>query len=325
MGQVGKTALVTGANSGIGFEAAAQLAEAGWRKVILACRSREKGDVARAQLVERVGSDPFDTLVMDTSLIASATAAADTLRDRSERIDFLVLNAGASHNEASFNDDGFEVTYASTLIGHHILTMRALQDGLLSSTARIVIAGSEGARGNMPGMNVHDIHKIATDSFGGDMVAAIEAMFRLKVDVQKPFSNMSEYVTAKMLVAWWTTALSRKLPAGMTVNAVSPGGVADTGFARHASAVMRIFMVPMMKLVGGLMGMNGTVGQAASRYVEAEKYGADANGNFYATEHKSKTVGPVAIQTWPEFFGDRDGQEAALSALVNLTGVAVPA
>lgn len=96
-----KTALVTGANSGVGFEAAAQLAEDGWAKVILACRSIEKAEAARAQLVERVGRDPFGVLAVDTSEVASAQAACDELRDRGERVDFLLLNAGASSMSGS--------------------------------------------------------------------------------------------------------------------------------------------------------------------------------------------------------------------------------
>ena len=53
----GKTALVTGANSGLGFEAAAQLAKEGYGKIILACRSLEKAGAAREQLAARVASD----------------------------------------------------------------------------------------------------------------------------------------------------------------------------------------------------------------------------------------------------------------------------
>ena len=54
-----QSGLVTGANSGVGYEAAAQLAEAGWGKVILACRSIEKAEAARDRLVARVGKNPF--------------------------------------------------------------------------------------------------------------------------------------------------------------------------------------------------------------------------------------------------------------------------
>jgi len=159
-GSISKTVLVTGANSGVGYEAARQFAETGWSKVILACRSERKAEVARAQLVERVGKDPFSVLAVDTSEVASANTACDQLRERGEIIDLLLLNAGATGAQPQFNSDGVEITWASTLVGHHVMTMRLLGDGLFSPKARIVIAGSEGARGNLPGMKVHDIDKV---------------------------------------------------------------------------------------------------------------------------------------------------------------------
>ena len=88
-----KTALVTGANSGLGFEAAAQLAEAGWGKVILACRSEDKAEAARARLIKRTGKDPFSGLAVDTAEVASAKAACDRLQERSERcLDAIVVH-----------------------------------------------------------------------------------------------------------------------------------------------------------------------------------------------------------------------------------------
>jgi NAD(P)-dependent dehydrogenase (short-subunit alcohol dehydrogenase family) len=324
MSKADKTALVTGANSGLGFEAEAQLAEAGWGKVILACRSIEKAEAARAQLVERTGKDPFDVLAVDTSEVASANAASDELRNRGARIDFLLLNAGASSKDAAFNSDGVEITYASTLVGHHVMTMRAFADGLLSPNARIVIAGSEGARGNMPGMNVYDIEQIAADSYGGDRVATIEALSRLEAPVQTKFVNMNEYVTAKLLVAWWAAALARKLPKGMTVNAVSPGANLATSFARDANAMMRMVMVPALKMLGPAMGMDGPIDKGARRYLDAADFGDDDTGHFYATAHRRKLVGPLGIQTWPEYFANERGQEAAFDAMERLTGVEFP-
>ncbi len=144
----GKIALVTGANSGIGFETAALLAEAGYSKVILAARTTAKGEAAQAQLVMRVGQDVFDTLAVDVAEVQSAQQAADVLKERNEKIDLLILNAGMSTGtERAYNADGVELTFASTLVGHHVMTMRLLEDQLLSDHARIVIAGSEGARG----------------------------------------------------------------------------------------------------------------------------------------------------------------------------------
>ena len=313
-----KTALVTGANSGIGFEAAAQLAEAGWDKVILACRTEAKAEAARASLVERTGKESFDLLAVDTSEVASANTACDQLRERGERIDFLLLNAGATGTQPRFNSDGVEVTWASTLVGHHAMTMRMLGDELLGPRARIVIAGSEGSRSNFPGMKVHDIEKVASDLFDGDRVAAIVALARIKGPYK--FASMNEYVTAKLVVAWWAAALSRRLPAGMTVNAVSPGSAPGTNFARNAPLMMRL-MMPMMRILGPFIGMAGSIETAARRYLDAADLSDDETGHFYATAHRKKAAGPVGIQTWPEYFTDQVSQEAGFEAVVKLTGV----
>ena len=292
---IDKTVLITGSNSGIGFEAAAQLAEAGWGNVILACRTEEKAEAARKLLVDRTGRDPFKVLAIDTSEVDSAVAASDKLLEDDIHIDFLLLNAGATGATPVFNSDGVEITWASNLVGHHVLAMRLLGDGLLTPSARIVIAGSEGARGTVPGMKVHDVEAVANDHHDGDRVAAIEAL--AKVRGPYSFNSNNEYVSSKMVVAWWAAALSRKLPAGMTVNAVSPGSVPGTNFARNASWVVRLLMVPMMKIVGPLMGMAGSIESAAARYVVAADFGDDETGHFYASENRKKLVGPMVIQT----------------------------
>jgi NAD(P)-dependent dehydrogenase (short-subunit alcohol dehydrogenase family) len=319
-----RTALVTGANAGLGFEAAAQLADDGWGRVILACRTVEKAEAARNQLVERTGKDPFAVLAIDTSEVASADIAAKELHAQGETIDFLLLNAGASGKDANYNSAGVEVTYASTLIGHHVLTMRALEHGLLSPNARIVIAGSEGARGNMPGMPVHNIAQLAADHFDGDRAVAVEDLARIEAPGQDKFVNMKEYVTAKLVVAWWAAALSRRLPAGITVNAVSPGANLNTSFARDAPAAMRMVMMPVMKLLGPVIGMNGPIDNGARRYLDAADYGDGDTGHFYATAKRKKLVGPVDVQRWPEYFVDEHAQEDGLRAVVALTGVDIP-
>ncbi|MFT5587404.1 MAG: NAD(P)-dependent dehydrogenase (short-subunit alcohol dehydrogenase family) [Cognaticolwellia sp.] len=320
-----KTALVTGANSGLGLEAAAQLAEHGWGRIILACRSTDKAEAARAHLVERTGKDPFASLAIDTSEVASALAAADELTQRGERIDFLLLNAGGSRRDPQPNSAGVEATYASTLVGLHVLTMRALADGLLTQSARIVIAGSEGARGNFPGTSVHDVERIANEHFGGDRVAAIESILRLALATQtKSFDNMSEYCSAKLFVAWWAAALAPQLPQGMTVNAVSPGSVPATNFGRDLPPLMRYLMFPVMKFIGPFIGMAGSVDAGAQRYLDAAGFDKNTTGQFFATAGRTKLVGPMGVQTWPEHFSDTLSQSAAFEALTQITGVGFP-
>ena len=317
-----KTALVTGANSGVGFEACRQLAAAGWGKVILACRSETKAEDARAKLTERTGRDPFSVLALDTAEVASAKDACEQLRKRGESVDFLLLNAGATSADPQYNANGVEITWASTLVGHHTLTMCLLENGGLSPNARIVIAGSGGARGTAPGMKVHAFHEVATEQCEGDLAAAIDLLARIKGPYK--FKHMNEYVSAKVVVAWWAGGLSRKLPQGMTANAVSPGSAPATGFARDASFMMRRVMMPVLKVVGPLMGMAGSLEKASRRYLDAADLSDDETGHFYATAHRRKAVGSVGIQTWPEYFTATDNQEAGFEAVVRLTGVPFP-
>jgi NAD(P)-dependent dehydrogenase (short-subunit alcohol dehydrogenase family) len=170
-------------------------------------------------------------------------------------------------------------------------------------------------------MNVHDIAKLADDEFGGDRSEAIASLARIKS--QDAFVNMNEYVTAKLVVAWWAAALSRRLPAGMTVNAVSPGSAPGSNFGRDAPFGMKI-MIGFMKTIGPLLGMAGGLEVAARRYVDAAELGDDDTGHFYATAHPKKLVGPMGIQTLPETLDDHASQEAALEAMVKLTGTGLP-
>jgi NAD(P)-dependent dehydrogenase (short-subunit alcohol dehydrogenase family) len=75
----GKIVLVTGANSGVGFEAAHQFAKAGYSKIILGVRTFEKGDRARKQLIERCDKDVFDIVKVDVSEVSSAIKASEEL------------------------------------------------------------------------------------------------------------------------------------------------------------------------------------------------------------------------------------------------------
>ncbi len=80
-----RAALVTGANSGLGFEASAQLAEQGYHRVVLSARTAEKAATARDQLSARTGEDVFETLVLDSDDLATVESAANELAERGGR------------------------------------------------------------------------------------------------------------------------------------------------------------------------------------------------------------------------------------------------
>ncbi|MFT5223064.1 MAG: NAD(P)-dependent dehydrogenase (short-subunit alcohol dehydrogenase family) [Glaciecola sp.] len=280
-----RTAVVTGASSGVGLEAAAQFATAGYGRVVITARSDAKAAKTADQLRSTTGADVFEAVSLDLDDLTAAAAAAQAIIDRVGTVDALVLNAGIPPvPELRRTDDGIESIAAATLTGHHLLTMLLLDADALSADARIVIAGSEAARGDVPMMNPLDIDALATEAFDGDIASAIDAVLRLQPPVKYHPNN--QYATVKVFAAWWAAELAVRLPDGVTVNAVSPGNTPDTNATNRAPAFIRRVMVPVMKLIPG---MSHSIAQAAARYVDATNLGPEVTGKFFASPPKKMT------------------------------------
>jgi NAD(P)-dependent dehydrogenase (short-subunit alcohol dehydrogenase family) len=315
MGTTERTALVTGATSGLGFEVAAQIAEQDGGQVIVTGRTKAKARDALDQLATRTARDVFEPLELDLDSMSSVEAAADALIERGGTIDLLILNAGiAPPADVTRSHDGIERTMSSSLIGHHILTVRLIEAGLIGEHARIVIAGSEAARGDVPTFHPVDFREFATESFGGDWEAAIEAQIRMQEPAR--YKAADQYATAKVLVAWWAAELARRLPKGVTVNAVSPGSTPETNAIRNAPFYMKYLMVPMFKL---MPGMSHGVATGAGRYLEAATFGDDVSGEFFASP-KRKMTGDITRMDLPHI-ADRRAQRAGWNAVVSISGV----
>ena len=308
--------LVTGANSGLGFEAAAQFAEEGFGRVTITARSSEKAEQAQLELVSRTGSEVFATLTLDNHLLDTVDSAADVLIERSHSIDVLVLNAGiAPTPHVAYTPDGLEATVAATLTGHHRLTKRLLDAGLLENDAHIVIAGSEAARGDVPMMNPMDMHTFAADHFDGDLEAAIEAQIRLQTPAR--YKSGDVYATTKMFAAWWAAELADRVPASTVVTAVSPGSAPDTNAVRSAPLYMRRVMIPLFKAMPARMGMAGTVGEGANRYLQAADFGPEASGKFYASKPRRMTGELVEVDL--PHLQDNEGRKALWAVTERMT------
>ena len=318
-----QTALVTGANSGLGFETSAQLADAGYGRIILACRTEHKAAAAREKLIERTGKDVFEILAVDVSEIESSIRAAQDLIEQPGNIDLLVLNAGVGAQSLRRSSDGIELILATTLFGHHVLTMKLLEAGKLTPDAHIVIAGSEAARGSvpMPGMSnmLYDYSAIQT-AVGGGLEAAMDAVARGE---EPAFNFNNVYSNSKIWVAWWAAVLARELPEGMVVVAMSPGSNPETSFARELPAIMRWLLIPIMKVVGPWFKIAGPLSAGAKRYLDASNFGPETSGQFWASPPRV-LVGPIEVQTEAHLF-DLNLQTAAWDSLVRLTGVGLPA
>ncbi len=314
-------ALVTGANSGLGYAATAELARRGFSRIVLVTRSMQKGEDAKVRLVKEVGSDPFEVVAADMGDFASVRTAVGQLEGQG-KLDYVLLNAGLMGSSAvKTADEGIEVAMAASVVGHHVLTSELLSAGLISANGTIVIAGSEAARGDMPTMYLTDIPEFAKEHTGGDRVKAIDALLHGRAPYV--YNNAANYAMVKVFVAWWAAEMARRLPEGMTVYAVSPGNTPATNAMQHQPLPMRIimgyFMVPMMQL----MGLTHSLEVAVERYLAPLTWGADRSGEFWASKPGAgHAVGPIEKMVHSHF-QDRESEEALWTALVAVTGANV--
>ena len=148
--QHGKTAVVTGANAGIGFFTAAALALAG-AHVVLACRDARRADAATRAIRARCAADgvqaSLEVLPLDTSSLTSVADAATRLSEL-DRLDIVVANAGMVHPPASrrVTEDGDEIVLATNVLGHFALLAQLMPVVRRSPGARIVTLGSLATR-----------------------------------------------------------------------------------------------------------------------------------------------------------------------------------
>jgi NAD(P)-dependent dehydrogenase (short-subunit alcohol dehydrogenase family) len=307
-------ALVTGTTSGLGYAAARTLAGEGWREIIVTGRSLSRVEETAAQLAAETKRPVFTPLELDLNAPASVQSALAALVKRGKPIDFLLLNAGlVPFKKRVLTAAGVEVAQAP-LIGHHQLTVGLLRANLVSPDARIVIAGAEPARGGVPMFKYTDVPAFAAKYHQGDRIAAVEALIRNGPNVKYVPNNA--YADAKLIIAWWVAALARRLPSGMAVYAVSPGGATATNVTRSAGPLLKYLFIPIVNLIPG---MNQTPETAARRYLQASEFGTDVSGQFFASA-QGKFSGPIEAQRHPHLL-DRASQEAAWQAVVKVSGV----
>jgi NAD(P)-dependent dehydrogenase (short-subunit alcohol dehydrogenase family) len=145
--QVGKTVIVTGANSGIGYVAARELARAG-AAVILACRSAERAQEALRTLRATCPDGSFEVLQLDVASLPSVRAFAAEFLARGVALDTLINNAGIMMTPTrELTADGFEGQFATNHIGHFALTGLLLPALTKSAAPRVVSISSMKARG----------------------------------------------------------------------------------------------------------------------------------------------------------------------------------
>jgi NAD(P)-dependent dehydrogenase (short-subunit alcohol dehydrogenase family) len=141
----GRVALVTGANTGIGFETARALAAAG-ATVVLACRDPVRAAAAVDRLRDEIPAAALCMVRLDLAALASVRAAADRVRAEHARLDLLIANAGVLTPPPGHTEDGFELHVGINHLGHFALTGLLLDPLLAAPAARVVVVSSLSAR-----------------------------------------------------------------------------------------------------------------------------------------------------------------------------------
>src|ERR1700735_4265436 len=153
----GKTVVVTGGNSGIGFETAAGLASMGAR-VLVTARNADKGRAAVAAITQRLhGEGQVQLVVFDLADLASVRGGAAEILEQAPRLDVRVNNAGLVQTLRSETVDGFETTFAVNHLGPFLLTNLLLDRLVESAPGRLVNVASTARAAARHGMPFDDL------------------------------------------------------------------------------------------------------------------------------------------------------------------------
>src|SRR5712692_4680245 len=211
-GQQGRLAVITGANTGLGFETARVLAARG-ASVVLAVRDTDKGKRAAARIAAASPGADLTVQPLDLASLESIRAAAAELRAHHPGIDLLINNAGVMFPPRQTTPDGFELQLGTNHLGHFALTGLLLEQMLPVPGSRVVTLSSLA-------------HRIRARINFGDLQG------------ERSYRRVAAYSQSKLANLMFTYELQRRLSgAGTTIAVAPPPGLAATELTRHTPAI----------------------------------------------------------------------------------------
>ncbi|XP_010879156.1 retinol dehydrogenase 12 isoform X1 [Esox lucius] len=260
----GKTAVVTGANTGIGKFIALDFARRGAR-VILACRSEARGRAALQEIQKLSGNANVHLRLVDTSSLASVRAFAEGVLREEKELHILVNNAGASGLPREITSDGLEVSFATNHVGPFLLTNLLLDLLKRSAPARIV---------NVSSVN-HWRGKVDFSHFKGENLS---------------YGMDSVYNHTKLHNIICTNELARRLQGtGVAANSVHPG-VVMTEVMRHYNILIRF----LFKLIGIFFFKSSEEGAVSSIYCAVAEETEGITGKYFDSDCSLVLPAPLA-------------------------------
>jgi NAD(P)-dependent dehydrogenase (short-subunit alcohol dehydrogenase family) len=309
--QRGRTAVITGANTGLGFETARVLAMHGAR-VVLACRDLGRAKEAAARILggrpqpsgappgasagALPGEPPGDVQAvrLDLASLASVREAAEEIGSAYGPVDLLVNNAGVMWTPLRRTTDGFELQLGVNHLGHFALT------GLLLGA----MLGREGSRVVTVSSNAHKSGRIDFDD----------------LQSQRRYRRGAAYGQSKLANLMFTYELQRRLAAtGAKTQALAAHpGKARTELIRYLSGWMRIVDL----IIEEPLGQSAAMGALAT--LRAATDPAARGGEYYGPGGRGELRGYPRLVTSTERARDLDGQQRLWRESERLTGVTYP-
>ena len=285
--QTGRTAVITGANTGLGFETAKALADKG-AHVVLAVRNTGKGNEAAA----RIGGD-VTVEELDLTSLDSIRAAADALKIRYDGIDLLINNAGVMTTPKGNTKDGFELQFGTNHLGHFALTGLLLDRLISTPGSRVVTVSSTGHR------------------LGG-------AIHFDDLQWDRSYNRMAAYAQSKLANLMFTYELQRRLAHTDTVAVAAHPGGSNTELVRNSPAAL----AAVAKVVGPLLFQSAAMGALPT--LRAATDPAVLGGQYYGPDSLFEQRGYPIVVASKDLSYDLAVQRRLWTVSEELTKVAFP-
>jgi NAD(P)-dependent dehydrogenase (short-subunit alcohol dehydrogenase family) len=288
--QSGRTVLVTGANTGIGFEAAKVLAGKGAR-VLVGCRDARKAEDA----IERIKAGDTKAevvhLALDLANLASVRAAAEHVLAQETRLNLLINNAGIMAPPRSETADGFESQFGVNHLGHFALTGLLLPLLLKTEGSRVVTVSSNG----------HKLGKVDFDD----------------LQATKKYSRNGQYCMSKLANLLFTHELQRRLEKrGAPTSAVAcHPGVSGTELGRELPSILEL----LRPLFNRILAQSPADGALPTLRVATDP--AVKGGEYYGPSRRFESVGPPVLARSTRASHDEAVAAKLWQRSIELTGV----
>jgi NAD(P)-dependent dehydrogenase (short-subunit alcohol dehydrogenase family) len=291
--QSGRVAVITGANTGLGYETALALAEHG-AHVVLAVRNLDKGKDAAARITANAPRGDVALQELDLTSLESVRAAAAQLRSDYDRIDLLINNAGVMWTPKSTTKDGFELQFGTNHLGHFALTGLLLDRLLPVAGSRVVTVSSIG-------------HRLLADIHFDDL------------QWERRYNRVAAYGQSKLANLLFTYELQRRLaPHGTTIAAAAHPGGSQTELARHLPRGL----MPLYSALEPFVAQDAATG--ALPQLRGATDPAVLGGQYFGPDGFAETQGHPKVVASSSKSHDVDRQRRLWSVSEELTGVMYP-